>query len=163
MKKAKSILTAAFLACVIGVFAQQTKKTDGPVFKAETTITVDKTTFKPGEKIPLKIVCTYPEDTHQVGSWRLVAYLTDIPGGFEKMPGFEIKPHKDPRWSYVETKQGYWFKLAQRKNKEFEVGIDTTNWPEGDYRMSTNITFQSIIPEEDFIYRAGMFTFTIEK
>jgi len=96
MKKAKSILTAAFLACVIGVFAQQTKKTDGPVFKAETTITVDKMTFKPGEKIPLKIVCTYPEDTHQVGSWRLVAYLTDIPGGFEKMPGFEIKPHKDP-------------------------------------------------------------------
>ena len=66
MKKTSLLLLFALLACGMAVSAQQ--KTDAPVFKVETAITVDKTVFKPGDKIPLKIVCTYPSETHQAGS-----------------------------------------------------------------------------------------------
>ena len=157
------IFAMAFLGCCVDTSAQQVLQTGTPVFKAETTVAVDRTIFKPGEKIPLKIVCLCPEGTHQVGSWSLGAYLTDIPEGFEKIPGFVIRPNKDPRWSYVDVKQGCWFGFAQRKKREFQVEIDTTGWPEGDYRMNVNITFQPIVAGETFIYRAGAFTFTIEK
>ncbi len=160
MKK-HSLLLFALLTCGMTVFAQQ--KPDAPVFKVETSITVDKTVFKPGDKIPLKIVCTYPSETHQAGSWRLFAYLPDIPEDFEKMPNFKVNLKKDKRWSSVDPKQGFWFPAKQRKNKEFQVTVDTRGWPEGDYRMNINITFQPIAKGEKYIYRAGRFSFTLEK
>ena len=160
MKK-PHILLFALLACGMTGFSQQ--KPDAPVFKVETSITVDRTVFKPGDKIPLKIVCTYPSETHQAGSWRLFAYLPEVPEEFEKMPGLKITRRKDKRWSSVDTKQGFWFPAKQRKNKEFQVMVDTKGWPEGDYRLNINITFQPIAKGEKYIYRAGRFSFTLEK
>ena len=162
MKRNTLLLTLA-LAVTGGMtlFAQQ--KSNAPVFKTESAITIDKKTFKPGDKIPVKIVCTCPAETHQVGSWRVVAYLRDIPEGFEKLPKFKVFHQKDPKWSWVETDQGYWFKPQQRKNRKFNVTIDTTGWPEGDYRININNCFQPIVKGEKFIYRAGSISCTIEK
>lgn len=161
MKKTALLLTLSLLTGSMSMFAQQ--KPNTPVFKTEAALTIDKKTFKPGDKIPLKIVCTYPAETHQVGSWRAVAYLRDIPEGFEKMPKFKVFPQKDPKWSWVETNQGRWFPAKQRKNKEFQVTIDTKGWPEGDYRMNINNCFQPIVKGEKFIYRASPISFTLEK
>ena len=161
MKKTSLLLLFALLAGGMAVSAQQ--KTDAPVFKVETSITVDKTVFKPGDKIPLKVVCTYPSETHQAGSWHLFAYLPDIPEEFETMPGLKINRRKDKRWSSVDTKQGYWFKSNQRKNKEFQVTIDTKGWPEGDYRMNIQITFKPVVKGGQYLYRAGKFSFTLEE
>ena len=161
MKKVNFLLTFILLTCGMTMSAQQ--KTNAPVFKTETSITGGKRVFKPGDKIPLKIVCTYPSETHQAGSWRLFAYLPDIPEDFEKMPNFKVTRRKDKRWSSVDTKQGYWFKTKQRKNKEFQVTIDTQGWPEGDYRMNINIAFQPVVKGEKYFYRAGRFSFTLEK
>ena len=161
MKKNSLLLLFALLTCGMAVFAQQ--KPDAPVFKVETSITVDKKVFKPGDKIPLKIVCTYPSETHQAGSWRLFAYLPEVPEEFEKMPGLKITRRKDKRWSSIDGKQGYWFKDKLRKNREFQVTVDTTGWPEGDYRMNIQITFQPIVKGGKYLYRAGKFAFTLEK
>ena len=160
MKKTH-ILLFALLACGMAVSAQQNQS--APVFKVETSITAGKTVFKPGDKIPLKIVCTYPSETHQAGSWRLFAYLPDVPEEFEKMPGLKITRRKDKRWSSVDGKQGYWFRDKLRKNKEFQVTVDTKGWPEGDYRMNIQITFQPTVKGGKYLYRAGNFSFTIEK
>ena len=161
MKKHLHILTLVLLFGSLAASARQ--KANAPIFKTETSIIGDKTVFKCGEKIPLKIVCTYPSETHQAGSWRLFAYLPDIPEDFEKMPNFEVTLRKDKRWSSVDTKQGFWFPAKQRKNKEFQVTIDTKDWPEGDYRLNINITFQPIAKGEKYFYRAGRFSFTLEK
>ena len=155
------LLLFVLLTCGMTVFAQQ--KPDTPVFKVKTSIIGGKTIFKCGDKIPLKIICTYPSETHQAGSWRLFAYLPDIPEDFEKMPNFKVTLRKDKRWSSVDTKQGFWFPAKQRKNKEFQVMVDTRGWPEGDYRLNINITFQPIAKGEKYIYRAGRFSFTLEK
>ena len=160
MKKTH-ILLFALLTCGLTMSAQQKK--DAPVFKVETSITVDRTVFKRGDKIPLKVVCTYPSETHQAGSWHLFAYLPDVPEEFEKMPGLKINRRKDKRWSSVDGKQGYWFRDKLRKNKEFQVTVDTKDWPEGDYRMNIQITFQPTVKGEKYLYRAGNFSFTIEK
>ena len=115
MKKTALFLSLALLLTSgMAMFAQQ--KPDKPVFKVETSIAIDRKTFKPGEKIPLKIVCTYPAETYQVGSWRVFAYLPDIPEGFAQMPGFKVTKRKDPRWSSVDVKQGAWFHTGLRKN-----------------------------------------------
>ena len=161
MKKSCLLLTLVLLAGGMAVSAQQ--KANAPVFKVETSIIGGKTIFKCGGKIPLKIVCTYPSETHQAGSWRLFAYLPGIPEDFEKMPDFKVTLRKDKRWSSVDTKQGFWFPAKLRKNKEFQVMIDTRGWPEGDYGMNINITFQPIAKGEKYIYRAGQFVFTLEK
>lgn len=161
MKKNSLLLLLALLTCGMAISAQQ--KPDAPVFKVETSITIDKKVFKPGDKIPLKIVCTYPSETHQAGSWRLFAYLPEVPEEFEKMPNFKVTHRKDKRWSSVDAKQGFWFPAKQRKNKEFQVTIDTQGWPEGDYRMNIQITFQPVVKGEKYLYRAGKFVFTLEK
>ena len=161
MKKACLLLILGLLTGGISVSAQQ--KANAPVFKVETSILGGKTIFKCGDKIPLKIVCTYPSETHQAGSWRLFAYLPDIPEDFENMPKFKVTLRKDKRWSSVDAKQGYWFPAKQRRNKEFQVMIDTKGWPEGDYRLNINITFQPLAKGEKYIYRAGHFVFTLEK
>jgi len=161
MKKACLLLILGLLAGGMAVSAQQ--KANAPVFKVETSIIGGKTIFKCGDKITLKIVCTYPSETHQAGSWRLFAYLPEIPEEFEKVPGLKITRRKDKRWSSIDGKQGYWFRDKLRKNKEFQVTVDTTGWPEGDYRMNIQITFQPIVKGEKYLYRAGKFAFTLEK
>ncbi|MBR4666515.1 MAG: hypothetical protein IKO93_21790, partial [Lentisphaeria bacterium] len=63
--------------------------------------------------------------------------------------GLKITRRKDKRWSSIDGKQGYWFRDKFRKNKEFQVTVDTTGWPEGDYRMNIQITFQPIVKGEN--------------
>ena len=162
MKK-NSLFSALLLLLIGSVTLSAQQKPDKPVFKAETAIAIDRKTFNPGEKIPVKIICTYPAETYQVGSWRLFAYLPDIPEGFAQMPGFKVIKRKDPRWSSVDVKQGAWFHTQLRKNKEFKVEINTANWPEGDYRMNINICFQPLVKGEKYEYHTGTLSFTIEK
>ena len=157
------LLLILILLLTGGMALSAQQKPYKPFFKVETAIAIDRKTFKPGEKIPLKIVCTYPTETHQVGSWRLFAYLPDVPEDFEKTPDIKVTRRKDARWSSADAKQGYWFPTKQRKNKEFQVTIDTKGWPEGDYRMNIQITFQPTVKGEKYLYRAGNFSFTIEK
>ena len=161
MKKVLFALISSLMALIVSADAPAAQK--APVFSTKAAIVGEKTTFKAGEKIAVKIVCSYPEGTHEVGSWRAFAYLRDIPEGFEKMPGFKVKADRDPKWSAVETNQGYWFKTKQRKNKEFLVELDTKGWPEGDYRLGIRNTFQPIVKDEKYIYRSGSISFSLEK
>jgi len=161
MKKTWTAFAVTLLmVCGIAAFGQQPG--EAPLFAVKATmLTEGETIFKTGVIIPLKLVLTCPE-THQAGSWRAVAYLRDIPKDFEKRPGFTVNQNRDPKWSFMETDQGYWFPVDLRKNKEFEVTINTEGWPAGDYRMSIRITFQPLEQEGEFIYRNSPITFTLE-
>jgi len=158
MKKTLLLLVSMLFCCGIAASAEPSKD-----FAVKATILSEgKTVFKPGDKIPLKLVCEYPAETHQVGSWRAAAYLRDIPEGFEKLPGFKLKPQRDPKWSAVDTDQGKWFPVKLRRDREFQVELNTKGWPEGDYRMMIRITFQPLDKAGKFVYRAGYITFSLE-
>lgn len=158
MKKTLLLLVSALFCCGIAASAEPSKD-----FAVKATILSEgKTVFKPGDKIPLKLVCECPSETHQVGSWRAFAYLRDIPEGFEKMPGFKLKPHRDPKWSSVHTDQGRWFPVKLRSDKEFQIVLNTAGWPEGDYQMRIGITFMPLDKAGKFIYRAAPITFSLE-
>lgn len=160
MKKTLLLLASFLMTCGIVAFAEETQKKTDFTVKA-TVLTEEKTAFKPGDKIPLKIVLTYPE-THLAGAWDAVAYLRDVPEGFEKLPGFKIRTSKDPKWSSVETNQGRWFPTKSQKDKEFQMTLNTAGWPEGDYKLRIMITFKPLEKNGKFIYRHGYISFTLE-
>ena len=152
----KKLITLIALLGAVVMFGQ----TPAP-FSVKTTLAGEKTSFKPGDEIPIKLEWKCPEG-YRLAGWGANAYIRNVPADFAKSLNLKISG-KDPKWQTAPFHKWTWIPKGREKDT---VSFKTTEkWPEGDYQISIEVLFREIDKPnvKTDKYKASPIVFSIEK